>query len=213
MSKDYKQSGKKPASSGKRSGGGSGGGSSVFAGLLIGLCLGVAIAVAAALYLNRAPNPFAGKVPTPTATAPAAQAKPPAVAAPLTGSATTPATAPNGQPAPANGERFDFYTMLPGLAEPKGATPAKPAEPAPSAAQPPKGVYLQAGAFQNETDADNLKAKLALMGVEASIQTTELPDKGVMHRVRVGPLAKAEDIDRVRAQLKVNGVDSAIVKN
>jgi cell division protein FtsN len=208
MSKDYKQNSRKPSSNAGR--GGSGGGSSVFAGLLIGLCLGVAIAVAAALYLNRAPNPFAGKVPLPAPAAPAAQSKPPAVAAPLTGPATAPVA---GQTAPANGERFDFYTMLPGLGDAKSPAPAKPAEAAPASPQPPKGVYLQAGAFQNETDADNLKAKLALLGIESSIQTSDLGDKGIIHRVRVGPLAHAEDIDRMRAQLKVNGVDAAIVKN
>jgi cell division protein FtsN len=191
--------------------------------LLIGLCLGVAIAVAAALYLNRAPNPFAGKVPTPQPPAQAAKPPAPAVAAPLTGNAVAPVApgaANSAAPAtpPAAGqdgkERFDFYKLLPGQGEPKADAAAKPSDATPpTTVAPPKGVYLQAGAFQNETDADNLKAKLALMGVESSIMTTELPDKGVIHRVRVGPLAKAEDIDRLRAQLKVNGIEAAVVKN
>ncbi|WP_374347685.1 SPOR domain-containing protein [Chitinimonas sp.] len=241
MSKDYKQSGKKPSGNGgsrsnARSGGG---GSSVFAGLLIGLCLGVAIAVAAALYLNRAPNPFAGKVPVtpPPVAGTNTPPKPPGVVAPLvaptnlppgdTGAAANPANpgdaatkppAGNANPAksndPANcptGDRFCFYDMLAGKDAGKPA-PVKPEAAAPVVA-PPKGVYLQAGAFQNETDADNMKAKLALMGLEASIQSSEVADKGIIHRVRIGPLAKAEDIDRVRGQLRANGVDSSIVKN
>ncbi|MBV8659837.1 MAG: SPOR domain-containing protein [Burkholderiales bacterium] len=226
MSKDYKQSNRKPKSSGKSSGGGS----SVFAGLLIGLCLGVAIAVAAALYLNKVPNPFAKHAPTPPvagqtppATPAAAAQQPPATAptglptnnVPAAQAGQTPAA--NGQPAQPNGQqtgdRFDFYTMLPGLAEPKSGTPAKPESTPPTTVEPPKGMYLQAGSFQNESDADNLKAKLALMGVEATIQTIDVAGKGVVHRVRVGPLASADDVDRVRAQLRVNGVEPTVVKN
>jgi len=234
MSKDYKQSSRKP----KGGGNSGGGGSSVFAGLLIGLCLGVAIAVAAALYLNKVPNPFAkhGAVPPTGATTPATPAGNPVAQQP-------PATAPTGlplanvqpaQPAqpgqpgqPANGqqpngqqpngqtgERFDFYTVLPGINnEQKPGTPAKPEATPPTKVEPPKGMYLQAGSFQNESDADNLKAKLALMGVEATIQTIDVAGKGVVHRVRVGPLATADDVDRVRAQLRVNGVEPTVVKN
>jgi cell division protein FtsN len=59
---------------------------------------------------------------------------------------------------------------------------------------------------------DNLKAKLALLGVEAKIQSVSIPDKGMVHRVRVGPLSKQEDVDRVRAQLKQDGINAAVVK-
>ncbi|HEY9103583.1 SPOR domain-containing protein [Chitinimonas sp.] len=227
MAKDYKNSGRKPAASGKRSGGSSGGGS-VFAGLIIGLCLGVAIAVAAALYLNKTPNPFGSKAPANPAPQPAAPstARPPEVMAPSGGSKQAPVEAvppaPHGKPAanapaqaqPQQGDRFDFYRMLPELGgEPKAGTTAKPADVTPpTTVQPAKGSYLQVGAFQTEKDADNLKAKLALLGMEATIQTSEVTGKGLLHRVRVGPLASADDIDRVRAQLKVNGIDSALVK-
>ena len=43
-----------------------------------------------------------------------------------------------------------------------------------------RDVFLQAGAFQSAPDADNLKARLALLGMQASVQTTTLPDKGVL---------------------------------
>jgi cell division protein FtsN len=59
---------------------------------------------------------------------------------------------------------------------------------------PAKKVFLQLGSFQNENEADNLKAKLALLGVEAKIQSVSIPDKGMVHRVRVGPLSKQEDV-------------------
>ena len=72
--------------------------------------------------------------------------------------------------------------------------------------------YLQACAFQKSTDADNLKAKLALMGLETSVQEVNVPDKGLMHRVRVGPYAKPEDMNRVRNQLAQNGIQASVVK-
>jgi cell division protein FtsN len=72
--------------------------------------------------------------------------------------------------------------------------------------------YLQAGAFQNASDADNLKARLALAGLEAQIQTATLPDKSVWHRVRMGPYSNAQDLDKVRAALKENKIDNAIIK-
>jgi cell division protein FtsN len=72
--------------------------------------------------------------------------------------------------------------------------------------------YLQAGAFQNPTDADNLKAQLALLGVEATIQTRELGDKGVFHRVRVGPFHAMDEINRTRTLLTQNNIPVTLVK-
>lgn len=228
MTKDYKQSSRpKP---GKTQNGSA---SSILAGLLIGLCIGVAFAVGAALYINKSGVPFFGK----TATAQPAEAAPQARQAAPTRQpeALTPQGAKGSLPLPGGNtvegaktevakadpaggkveERFKFYDILSGNGDNKPAAAAKPPTPlaTPPVAVPAKGSYLQIGAFHNETEADNLKAKVAMMGMEAGIQTSDVPGKGVMHRVRIGPLAKAEDIDRTRAQLKVNGIDSAIVKN
>ena len=35
---------------------------------------------------------------------------------------------------------------------------------------------------------------------------------GLLHRVRVGPLTRAEDVERLRAQLKMNGLNPTPVK-
>ena len=72
--------------------------------------------------------------------------------------------------------------------------------------------YLQAGAFEDPSEADNLKARLALMGVEASVQKVELPEKGTVHRVRVGPYLGSDDMNKARQQLSSNGINAAIVK-
>ena len=69
--------------------------------------------------------------------------------------------------------------------------------------------YLQAGAFQKSSDADNLKARLALAGLEAQIQTATLPDNSIWHRVRLGPYSNAQELDKARSTLKDNKIDDS----
>jgi len=57
-----------------------------------------------------------------------------------------------------------------------------------------------------------LKARLALIGMQASIQTTTLPDRGVWHRVRIGPYGNVEELNRTRDTLKKNGIDTTLIK-
>ena len=72
--------------------------------------------------------------------------------------------------------------------------------------------FLQAGAFAAAGDADNQKAKLALMGFEAKVETVDVEGKGTMHRVRLGPYGRLDDINRVRSTLASNGVDAALIR-
>ena len=217
------------------------GGSSLITGLLLGLFVGIAIAVVVALFLNRSGNPFKMDKTTPPdaiGSAPETAVVPPEVLHPGNGkelpNEVTPATAASAaasKPAAANAseERFDFYKVLPELndkpaAETKPvvakasavkASAAKASAPKPVSSAEPKAIsaaWLQVGAFKEEGDADNLKAKLALLGVESKILTSDIPEKGIWHRVRIGPFNSAADIDKVRSQLKTNGIDSAIVK-
>ncbi|HSN38909.1 MAG TPA: SPOR domain-containing protein, partial [Burkholderiales bacterium] len=106
--------------------------------------------------------------------------------------------------------RFDFYKILPGNEEPVTEQQMKEAQKKPPEAK--DAFFLQAGAFPNASDADNLKARLALLGVEASIQTTTVPDKGVWHRVRVGPYTSIEELTRIRNTLKQDGIETTLVK-
>lgn len=145
-----------------------------------------------------------------TAAAPAMPPEPSVVPVPTAKPKPTAAPAGNGSK---DEQRFDFYKILPGQVDAvpaDGKTVAKDREPSTTA--PAKKVFLQLGSFQNENEADNLKAKLALLGVEAKIQSVTIPDKGMVHRVRVGPLSRQEDVDRVRAQLKQDGINAAVVK-
>lgn len=106
-------------------------------------------------------------------------------------------------------QRFDFYKILPGQVDAVTADGNAPAVTQHNDGGALKRPYLQLGAFQNQDDADNLKAKLALIGIEATIQSINVPGKGLVHRVRVGPFQHQDDVDRVRAQLRQNGIDSA----
>ena len=72
--------------------------------------------------------------------------------------------------------------------------------------------YLQVGAFQKPADADNLKAKLALTGLEAGVQEVSIPEKGTMHRVRVGPFRDPDEMNKARALLSQNGVQGTVIK-
>ena len=48
--------------------------------------------------------------------------------------------------------------------------------------------------------------------MEATVEPTNLPDKGVWYRVRLGPYGKIEEINKARAQLSQNGIDASLVK-
>ena len=176
-----------------------GSGSSLFIGILIGLVLGLGIALGVAWYINKMPSPFRGPAPT--------KGEPPAK-----GAAVEPGRSgevivkkPEAKP------RFDFYKILPATEEP--ATDRQPKDfPKKVAVATREKFYLQAGAFQGAPDADNLKARLALLGVEATIQTTTLPEKGLWHRVRVGPYTSIEELNRTRDTLRQNGVETALIK-
>ena len=192
MSKDYKAPAGKPA-------GGKGGAGSLLVGILIGLVLGLGIALAVAWYINKMPTPFVNRAAPPPKSEPSKSTDSDIPA-------DKPAKSTDGKP------RFDFYKILPGSEEPVTEQQFKEAQQKPSPTQAREAFYLQAGAFQNAPDADNLKARLALLGVAAAVQTTALPDKGVWHRVRVGPYTVIEDLNRARETLKQNGIETTLIK-
>ncbi len=205
-------------------------------GIVIGLVLGLVIAVAVAFYLNKGPKPFSnntGSVPGKGAPKGAADNSDPNK--PLYGKDAKSGSAPKAG-APGEEKRFSFYEILPGkeeVVDPRKAQDAAKAADGKSvsdgkavdkdartgaadakgAADTPKEQYfLQAGAFGAAGDADNQKAKLALMGFEARVETVDIEGKGAMHRVRLGPYGRLDDINRVRATLVSNGVDAALIR-
>jgi cell division protein FtsN len=76
-----------------------------------------------------------------------------------------------------------------------------------------RGVFfIQAGSFQNPADADNQKAKIAMLGFESSVEPGFLPDKGTWYRVRLGPYTTLDELNQVRRTLGQNGIDASLVK-
>jgi cell division protein FtsN len=195
----------------RRSGGGT------LIGILIGIIIGLALAVGVAFYLMKSGNPFKPAVP----------AREPAREAPKAAAKADIAPAPGAPDKP----RFDFYRILPGGEEPKPAPKAAdkagvdkatvdrvqgqavaPAV-APNAKAPPGDrFWLQAGSFAGEADAENLKAQLAMNGLEAVIQSAPVPDKGMRYRVRLGPYDNTDELNRIKGELSRRGFEVAVIK-
>ena len=198
----------------KKSGGGT------LLGIFLGLVVGISIAFGVVWYLNKSPLPFLNKYEG----APKAEKDKPATPANQAATPQPPAPLP-GKPGdkPTDKQRFEFYGILegkqpaaPGSAAPAPAvsvTPTVPAAPVVDAKPVPTEIFfLQVGAFQKAADADNLKAKLALTGIEASVQEVSIPEKGTMHRVRVGPFRNPEEMNRARTLLAQTGVQGTVIK-
>lgn len=196
MSRDYKPSPERTKRQNK--------GSPFFSGLLVGFLLGVAASLAVVMYIKGGDSPFATQPDT---------KKP--IAEKIAEDARKSAEAESEKPADTAAEddktRFDFYTILPG-SESKVTTEElhiKDQQPQPVVAYT---YYLQVGAFQTSDEADNMKAKLALQGFEAVVQTATIPDKGVWHRVRVGPLSNLDEINKAKNDLAANGFKTDLIK-
>ena len=70
---------------------------------------------------------------------------------------------------------------------------------------------VQAGAYASQAEAEQQKAKLAMMGLEARLQAREVNGR-TMYRVRLGPYAEREQADAVRVKLQDAGIESALVR-
>lgn len=171
----------------------------IFAGLVIGLLIAVAVFYLVSKNPPRFDNFVAQQPATPKPEAPAQQPE---------------ELKPLGE-APAQQQRYDFYRILPGNGEATPSAPvAQPAAPVveskPVDAERP--AFLQAGSFQDSNEADNLKARLAMLGLEVEIQTVTLGDMGVRHRVRIGPLRSQAEVQQARALLSQNGIEAVMSK-
>jgi len=199
-------------------------------GMIIGMLLGVVISLAVALWLNRLSNPFVekGRQVEPVAKFSPAQPPAPAAAAKAAEQAakgTLPAAPAEKAAKPSERPRFEFYQILPGDREAgdKEPRPANaPRPPSMAGSRPGSAItprphtgetyWLQAGAFTEEREADNLKARIALTGLEASVRAVDIPEKGTLYRVRLGPYQSLDDANRIKSALSQNGVGAAIIR-
>lgn len=77
----------------------------------------------------------------------------------------------------------------------------------------PKANYiLQMGSFGKFADADRLKARLALLGIQSQIQRVSINDKEIYHRVRSGPYSNEAEVNRLRKLAKDNQINAILLK-
>lgn len=184
MSRDYKPRSKKANT-----------GNPFLSGFLIGFLLGVIVTVALTIYIQGDMSPFKDK-----------KTKVSKIESLTESVASDKAETASDQSEPE--DKLDFYTILP-----KTESTVTENEIATTNITTTKENYfLQVGSFQNVADADNLKAKLALQGFEAIVQTATIPEQGTWHRVRVGPLKNIDEINKIRADLLANDFAADLIK-
>jgi cell division protein FtsN len=185
--------------------------------LVVGLVIGLAMAAAYLVFGDRQKLDAILPQPNPQAEAPA----PSREAEPV-------AQEPEAQPdaaAEAPKPTYDFYTVLPekevelpgesaaaatasGSAAPASTASTTTAAPDAATTTPaaaPAGLQLQAGAFSNAGDAEALRARLALVGQTARIETVQA-DGRTLHRVRLGPYADVAAREAAQKALAEAGV-------
>lgn len=91
------------------------------------------------------------------------------------------------------------------------AAPPSAVAPPPASAAAPTGYLLQVGAFPSASDAETLKAKLALQGFVANVQSVNIGGQ-TYHRVRLGPFHSATDLESAKQRLSSAGIPAIALK-
>lgn len=198
-------------------------------GVFIGLVLGLGLAAGVAYYLMRAGSPFpvtgstrdtreAPKLARTDKADPAAD-KPRFDFYKILPGAEEPKAQQDARKAPDRivADQAKERTADKGAPKTTDKAADKPAEKiatveTPVPAKAGERFWLQAGSFTTEADAENLKARLAMSGWQANVQSGTLPDKGVRFRVRLGPYDNTDELNRMRSDLTRNGFDVAVIK-
>jgi cell division protein FtsN len=132
----------------------------------------------------------------------------------------------------AHGPRFEFYSILPELEvvvpDAGDSGPAPSETRTPEAAPPPDTesetasapasepaqdttFYLQAGSFQQAEQADSMKARIALLGLDVAIQTVTISGER-WHRVRVGPYSEKARLRSAQKRLRGKEIDFLVLR-
>lgn len=192
-------------------------------GMVLGLLLGLALALGVALFITRAPNPFVNKVPQRTAEQDSAEAErnrnwdP---NAPLGGKAVARASAAASEAAsaaamapPAQPPAAQATASAPAAAKPAAKDPAAILSGGDTAkpAADPFVYFVQSGAYSRSDEAEQQRAKLAMMGHTAKITEREQAGRTV-HRVRIGPFPMRDEADALQTRLQEAGLEAQIVR-
>jgi len=104
--------------------------------------------------------------------------------------------------------KFNFYTILPELEVLIPEEEIRPPEnKKTTTSKSSKRYILQAGSFRNRQDAEELKATVALLGLQASINPVSI-DNEKWHRVRIGPVDNRKELNRNLNLLQRNNINA-----
>ena len=202
-------------------------------GLVVGLLVGLSLALGVALYITKAPVPFINKVPQRTAEqdtaeternrnwdpnaplgpkVPLRSASPASSAAPAVESTRAPGNSPVAAvPAPAASGVAARPARDPAAILSGGISPAASAARSTAGAAEAFVYFVQAGAYTRTEDAEQQRAKLAMIGVESRITEREQAGRTV-YRVRVGPYDTRDGADALQVRLTNIGVEARLVR-
>lgn len=204
----------------------------LFSGIIIGLVLGLGVAVAVALFITQAPMPFMDKVrpevesillpdvrhaPDPNqglygssiaADNPIFSGKEAQIADQLGGTASAPPIAPPITPPLSKPDTLG--NLIAQLPNPHIEKPASTPTPTPKPAATTT-YYLQAGAFRSAPDADTMRARIIMMGLNATVLTGQHQGSPI-HRVRVGPYKGLDEMNKARSVLGQEKIETSVVR-
>jgi len=200
-------------------------GSGMLFGMLLGMILGLAAAVAVALFVTKAPVPFVDRASRAPDQGPLANVRnAPDPNRGLNGRAsrtdetntqqpqTAPTTPPNDTARGAITQDIDqLIASLSQGTQTARTTPRPNTPPATNAGNTQTLYYLQAGAFRSEDDAEALKARILMLGLNGFVQPVQV-DGVTLHRVRVGPFRGIDEMNRSRIALGKGNISSAVVR-
>ncbi|MFC3683909.1 SPOR domain-containing protein [Hydrogenophaga luteola] len=201
-------------------------------GFVVGLLVGLGLALSVAVYVTRVPVPFVDRGVTRKPADDAAEAErnkgwnpnaglvnkapplpTPAETPPPVAGDTAPKESPAAEPdkAPAAKAADAAKPDTDPLGDLMKAKAGAPAEPAAAQGADPFTYFVQAGAFKSPEEAQAQKARLAMLGMDATITEREQSGRTVF-RVRMGPFGQKSMAEATREQLEVNGVEAALVR-
>jgi len=174
---------------------------------IVGLLLGIAIAGGLAYYLNNAPSQFVSKTANTTVNGITASSGP-VILAPGTkfqeaASANVSNKAADSKNSSESKPSYDFYDILQG----KKAADNNDDTPKDSVTK----FYIQVGAFTSQNLANDMKARLALMGIDAKIKAQQDENK-IINRVIVGPYTDEDDAKSIMDKLTNDNIKATLIR-
>ena len=174
---------------------------------IIGLLIGIGLAGGVAFYLNKAQNPFVDKgLGATNSSDPISQIKnslQPLILAPGTKMQEA-SSAPVAQKPAASTPTYDFYDVL------QGKKDLNTTRPVASAVASNVRYMVQVGAFSDPDLANDMKARLALLGFNSKIQSQQ-SNQQIINKVLIGPFNDDSQAQDLLKQLKDQDISATII--